>query len=87
MLYFIARTHDDGNDFQQTKPIFKLMPSLAIVVDHEWLAPYFTVYSDSCNVGQNQQHPKNQTQALRTFLYQHCFIEGRNTGLMKQTWE
>ena len=83
----MATTHDDGNDFQQTKPIFKLMPSLAIIVDHEWLAAYFTIYPDCCNVGQNQQHPKDQTQALRTFLCQYYLTKRRNTGLMKQIWE
>lgn len=49
-----SRTHYDGNDLQQTKPIFKLTPSLATNVDFQWLTAYFTVYPDCCNVGQNQ---------------------------------
>lgn len=56
-------THYDGNDLQQTKPIFKLMPSLVLTVGHACLAAYFAVYSDSCNVGQNEHDPEDQTQA------------------------
>lgn len=56
-------THYDGNDLQQTKPIFKLMPSLVFTVGHACLAAYFAVYSDSRNVGQNEQDPEDQTQA------------------------
>lgn len=52
MSNIIATTHYDGNDLQQTKPIFKLTPSLAISVVHEWLAAYFTVDPDCGNVGQ-----------------------------------
>ena len=47
----MAATHYDGNDLQQTKPIFKLMPPLAMTVAHKWLGAYFTVYPDCCNVG------------------------------------
>ena len=59
----ITTTYYNGNDLQQTKPIFELMPLLAIIISYRYLAAYFTVYSDSYNVGQNEQDPKDQTQA------------------------
>lgn len=59
----MATTHYDGYNFQQAKPVFELTPSLVITFEHMCLAAYFTVYSYGCNVGQYQQHPKDQAQA------------------------
>ena len=59
----ITTTHYNGYDFQQAQPIFKLIPSLAIAIEHICLTAYFTVYSHGYNISQYQQHPKDQTQA------------------------
>ena len=51
MSKIVVTTHYDGNDLQQTEPIFELIPSLAVTFAHELLATYFTINSDCCNVG------------------------------------